>query len=242
MNNETAHISSPDNKAESRSNDDAELFCHRLDLTKCLESSAIRGHLHSIDDSGFQDPLGPPPFRWFLDDIAAKLLSSPPLSVHRILVPSLLSPTVYGTASCHPQEVLKFLHGLRGILRQFPTKAVALVTLPVSLYPRTAGLTRWIELLSDGVIELVPLPHYATCRTSDCGGNSQGLLRVHTLPVFHERGGGLAGSCLREDRSFKLTASDGIVVMPLSLPPVENERVTSITETELRSSLQTLYF
>ncbi|KAM4055661.1 PAXNEB protein [Hirsutella rhossiliensis] len=221
-----SNVSAPatDAQAGPASPDDAEPFCHSFDLTKRLESSAIRGQLHSLHGRDFQGHLAAPPFKPFLDDVAAKLASSPPLSVHRILVPNLLSPTVYGSAACQPHEVLQFLHGLRSILRQFPAKATALATLPVSLYPRTTGLTRWMELLSDGVIELVSLPRHATTNHgSDRDGNFQGLLRVHSLPVFHERGGGLANSCLREDRSFKLSASNGMVIMPFSLPPVGDQ-------------------
>lgn len=81
-----------------------------------------------------------------------------------------------------------------------------------------------MELLSDGVIELVSFPHLANINHgADREGSAQGLLRVHSLPVFHERGGGLANSCLGEDKSFRLSASSGIVIMPFSLPPVGDE-------------------
>lgn len=89
-----------------------------------------------------------------------------------------------------------------------------------------------MEVLFDGVIELVHLhrpPHISG--TSDERGvdKVQGLVRVHTLPVFHERGGGLQGTWDREDMSFYLSASSGLVIKPFSLPPVGTENTEPVT-------------
>ncbi|PNY26277.1 Elongator complex protein 4, partial [Tolypocladium capitatum] len=214
-----------DVRAGSVPSDEASLFCHAFDLTKRLETSAIRGQLHSFRLTDAMSGEAQPPFRAFISDVASKLKGSPSSSVHRILIPSLLSPTLYSSAACQPQEVLQFLHSLRSLLRQFPTRAMALVTLPESLHPRSAGLTRWMELLFDGVVELIPVQYHAQigCGPTD-GDRTQGLLRVHSLPIFHEKGGGLEGSWVREDMSFKLSASSGMVIMPFSLPPVADDK------------------
>ncbi|POR37411.1 Uncharacterized protein TPAR_02393 [Tolypocladium paradoxum] len=213
-----------DAQAGSVPSDEASPFCHAFDLTKRLETSAIRGQLHSSRPTDAMSRPGQAPFRAFISDVASRLKGSPSSSVHRILVPSLLSPTLYGSAACQPQEVLQFLHSLRSLLRQFPTRTTALATLPESLHPRSAGLTRWIELLFDGVVELLPLRHGAQIgRGTADEDKTQGLLRVHSLPVFHEKGGGLEGGWVREDMSFKLSASSGMVIMPFSLPPVGDD-------------------
>lgn len=103
-----------------------------------------------------------------------------------------------------------------------------MVTLPVSLFPRSTGLTRWMELLLDGVLELIPLQHQSQMALElGKGDKSQGLLRAHSLPIFHEKGGGLEGSWSREDLSFKLSASSGLVITPYSLPPVGEEEETA---------------
>lgn len=71
------------------------------------------------------------------------------------------------------------------------------------------------------MLELVPLQneiHQTQREGKDEKG--QGLLRVHSLPVFHEKGGGLEGGWEREDLSFRLSASAGMVITPFSLPPV----------------------
>ena len=191
-------------------------FCHSFDLSRRLEPSAIRGQLICLP---MRDTALEAPFSGFLTKVASALRDSSPSSIHRILVPGVLSPTLYGSTACQPRAILQFLHGLRALLRQFPARATALVALPISLFPRSTGLTRWMELLSDGVIELVPLQH----RNQEDKDKAQGMLRVHSLPVFHEKGGGLEGGWVRQDMSFKLSASSGMVITPYSLPPVGDD-------------------
>lgn len=117
--------------------------------------------------------------------------------------------------------MLQFLHSLRGLLRQHPARLTALVTFPVSLYSRQSGLTKWIELLFDGVLELVPLQQQIQPpQNPTAEEKSQGLLTVHSLPIFHEKGGGMDDNWRREDLSFKLSASSGLVITPFSLPPI----------------------
>ncbi|KAM5354349.1 hypothetical protein ACJ41O_000998 [Fusarium nematophilum] len=206
----------------------ASIFCHGFDLTKRLESSAIKGQLHAMPVDG---PLTSPtqtPFQRFISDVTSRIKNSPPSTVHRIVVPSLLSPTLYSFAASQPQEILKFLHALRALLRQFPTQLTAFLTVPTTLFPRSSGLTRWMELLSDGVLELIPLQHQAPItREPGSEDKGQGLLRAHSLPVFHEKGGGLEGTWNRENLSFKLSSSSGLVITPFSLPPIGDEEETT---------------
>lgn len=193
-------------------------FCHSFDLTKRLESNHVKGRLHTTmvgDTTSFDK---------FLADTTSIVNTSPRDSIHRVVIPGLLSPTLYRPRSCRPQEVLQLLHGLRALLRKHPNQVTAVVTLPVTLYPRSNGLTRWMELLFDGVLELVPLQHQSQMALEPGKEDkSQGLIRAHSLPVFHEKGGGLEGSWVREDLSFKLSASSGLVITPYSLPPVGEE-------------------
>lgn len=173
-----------------------------------------------------EGPMASPtytPFQKFITDVTYKIKNSPPSTIHRIVVPSLLSPTLYNSAASQPKEILKFLHGLRALLRQFSAQVTALVTIPATLFPRSTGLTRWMELLSDGVLELIPLQHQApVVREPGSEDKGQGLLRAHSLPVFHEKGGGLEGTWNRENLSFKLSSSSGLVITPFSLPPIDD--------------------
>jgi elongator complex protein 4 len=216
-------------------------FCHSFDLSKRLPPSACKGSLHPTPSTcppTFDQPsqAATSPFKMIIKHLQTKLSASSPTDIHRIIIPSLLLPSLYAPQCAHPSEVLQFLHSLRALLRQYPAQLTAIITLPTTLYPRTSGLVRWIELLSDGVIELIPLPANpgappppSSGSGSKSGGSgksdqAQGLLYVHTLPVYHEKGGGGSGaSSFRETLSFSLSASRGLVIKPYSLPPMEGE-------------------
>lgn len=180
----------------------------------------------------FENKQAPSALKTFVKELQVKLQASPPSSIHRIVVPSLLSPTLYTSEACQPSEAVQFLHAIRALQRQYPNQLTALMTLPVSLFPRTSGLTRWIELLSDGVLEMIPLPPKLGAApppssgsgTSKVQDQSQGILRVHSLPIFHEKGGGGAeNNHFREDLSFHMSGTKGLVIQPYVLPPLEEE-------------------
>lgn len=211
------------------------VFCHAFDLTKKLSTTSIRGALLSTPASNpmslsFDGKEAPSAFKLFIKDLQARLQSSPPSTIHRVVVPSLLSPTVYSPRACKPSEVLQFLHALRALLRRYSAQLTVLITLPLSLYPRSNGVTRWIELLSDGVLEMIPLPPKlgaappSSNSASKIQDQSQGILRVHSLPIYHEKGGGGAeNNHFREDLSFHMSTSKGLVIQPYVLPPLEEE-------------------
>ncbi|KAI0444263.1 Elongator complex protein 4 [Xylaria telfairii] len=208
----------------------ATTFCHSFDLTKRLSPGDVKGQI------GFHQSMIIPipraqqttPFKLFIQDLSSKLASSPPSYVHRVIVPNLLAPTMYSSSSSLPQEVLQFLHSLRALLRQYPKALTAILTLPLSLYPRTTGLTRWMELLCDGVFEFIPLQsttiHKPPPSSKGEGKDDekfQGLVKVHSLPIFHEKGGG-SHSAL-DDQSFSLSRSRGLIIKPYYLPPADDE-------------------
>ncbi len=99
------------------------------------------------------------PYTTALKRLASTLATSPANAVHRLVIPSLLSPALYPPHASSPEQVLPFLHGIRALLSTYSSRLTAMITLPLSLYPRSSGLVRWMELLSDGVIELSPFPH-----------------------------------------------------------------------------------
>lgn len=106
-----------------------------------------------------------------------------------------------------------------------------MLTIPLTLFSRSTGLVRWIELLSDGVLELAPFPHSidAGPSTTTSGAATaqeekpQGMLRVHRLPVFHEKGGGGGGSGGVGDNLAFTVSRRKFVIKPFSLPPVEGD-------------------
>ena len=200
-------------------------FCHTFDLTKRLvhppDSILTFQRIDSSDSSQS-------PFTEALKRLSSALASSPQNTVHRLVIPSLLTPALYPPHASSPEHLLQFLHCVRALLSTYSSRLTSMLTLPLSLHPRSSGLVRWMELLSDGVIELSPFPHSyrAEASTPSSGPAAsqeeppQGLLRIYRLPIFHERGGG-TGS-VGEDWAFTLSRRK-FAIKPFSLPPIEGD-------------------
>ncbi|KAI4205773.1 MAG: hypothetical protein LQ350_000271 [Teloschistes chrysophthalmus] len=199
-------------------------FCHTFDLTKRLTVTDPKA-LNFIPVRPV--PVDKSPFEQILQTFREQLVTFPKTTLHRLVIPSLLSPALYPPHASSPQHVLQFLHSLRAMLRQFPTQIVAMISLPLMLYPRTTGLTAWMELLSDGIIELSPFPHsFDSGPPTTTGGAAavqeekpQGMVKVHRLPVFSEKGGGGMPS---DDLVFILSRRK-FTIKPFNLPPVEGD-------------------
>jgi elongator complex protein 4 len=106
-----------------------------------------------------------------------------------------------------------------------------MITLPLALYPRSLGLVRWIEILSDGVFELAPFPHNIDNRPSHATSGAataqeekpQGMFKAHRLPVFHEiGGGGSRNEGVIDDLAFTVSRRS-FAIKPFSLPPMEGD-------------------
>lgn len=167
------------------------------------------------------------PFAPVLERVHASLSNSAPSTIHRLVIPSILSPALYPPQSNQPQYVLPFMHGLRALFAAHPNRLTAIMSLPLSLYPRSSGLVRWIELLNDGVLELSPFPHSADGQLSVSRGlvgtteePPQGLLQVHRLPMLHDRGSGTGSS--ENDWTFTLSRRK-FTIKPFNLPPIEGD-------------------
>ncbi|KIV86840.1 hypothetical protein PV11_02425 [Exophiala sideris] len=198
-------------------------FCHTFDLTKRLvhpASSKIDFLQLSLSPS--QSPFVP-----VLKQLHDSISNSAPNTVHRIVIPSMLSPALYPPQCSQPQYVLQFLHSLRALFAEYPNRVIAMMSLPLSLYPRSSGLVRWIELLNDGVFELAPFPHSADADATIPRGPAgtaeeppQGLLQVHRIPILHDRGSGTSTS--ENDWTFTLSRRK-FTIKPFNLPPLEGD-------------------
>lgn len=196
-------------------------FCHAFDLTKRLAHPSI-GNMNFIPFTSTREPLFPSIHKRLRGAIA----SSPPNTVHRIVIPSLLNPTIYPSDASQPENVLPFLHSLRALMNTSNARITAMITVPLSLFPRMSGIVRWMELLSDGVIELCPFPHSADALATSGAATSheeppQGMLKTHRLPVLHERGGGNDQN-IGQDWAFNLSRRK-FEIKPFSLPPAEGD-------------------
>jgi len=200
-------------------------FCHAFDLTKRLTHPS----LSSIDYIPVM-PSRESPYISIYKRLQTAIASSPSNTIHRIVIPSLLNPAVYPPGASQPQNLLQFLHSLRALLATYANRVTAMITLPLSLYPRSSGLVRWMELLSDGVMELCPFPHSSDASAANAMSGAataqeeppQGMLKTHRLPVMHERGGG-SDQNIGEDWAFTLSRRK-FEIKPFSLPPAEGDR------------------
>ncbi|KAL2810764.1 Elongator complex protein 4 [Aspergillus granulosus] len=197
-------------------------FCHAFDLTKRLTHPSI-GNITYIPIRPSNEPL----LVSIQRKLEAAITSSPPNTVHRIVIPSFLNPTLYPPEVSQPENVLPFLHSLRALMSRPTSRITAMITLPLSLFPRSSGLVRWMEIISDGVIELCPFPHSADALSTSGAATSQeeppqGMLKTHRLPVLHERGGG-SDQNIGQDRAFTLSRRK-FEIKPFSLPPAEEDK------------------
>ncbi|KAL9089318.1 MAG: hypothetical protein Q9159_002619 [Coniocarpon cinnabarinum] len=205
------------------------LFCHTFDLAKRIELPSNPAITHYIADAS--SPLTDP-FTKIIRSLASTL-SSEPGKIHRIIIPGLLSPVSYPPHACQAQFILRFLHSLRALLRRHSSNATAFVSLPLTLHPRSTALTCWCEQLLDGIIELAPFPFrpddYAQNRLSTSGAvtaneeRPQGMVKLHKLPVFHERGGGGGIKGLGDDLAFTVSRRR-FWIGAFSLPPEEGDK------------------
>nr|POE51844.1 elongator complex protein 4 [Quercus suber] len=201
-------------------------FCHTFDLTKRLPLPPD-SRIHHIPITS----TSANPFLSILSSLTSTLKNSPPDAVHRVIIPSILSPALWPPTSSLPHHFLSFLHSLRALLRTHPDRLTALLTLPLELHPRSSGLVRYAENLADGVVQLSPFPHLMDAThphnqqsASDRDEHPQGMLKVHKLPVSTERGegGAGAGNSLGDDLAFTVSRRK-FVVKPFSLPPMEGD-------------------
>ncbi|CZT25661.1 related to RNA polymerase II elongator complex, subunit ELP4 [Ramularia collo-cygni] len=201
-------------------------FCHTFDLTKRLVAPPdAKISYIAISPSATFDSI--------LQSISRSLDASSPNTVHRLIMPSMLSPALYPPTAGRPEHLLGFFRSLRALLRQHSGRLVAMITLPLELYPRNTALVRWAESLSDGVFELTPFPHLmdASNALAESGGarsgdeQPQGMVKIHKLPINTERGegGAGAGNSLGEDLAFTVSRRK-FVIKPFSLPPLEGDQ------------------
>ena len=197
-------------------------FCHSFDLSKRLvHPASAQLKFLRLDPSPARNC-----FSSVLSELASTLSSTSPSTIHRLIVPSLMSPALYPSHTSLPDQILTFQHGLRKLLSVHAKRLVVIQSLPLSLYPRTSGLTKWIEILSDGVYDLTPFPHSADAEFQNSRDPTtkeeppQGLLRVHKLPILHELG--IGTSLVDTDWTFTLSRRK-FTIKPFNLPPIEGD-------------------
>lgn len=233
----------------------AATFCHAFDLTKRLAPTDIKGTLHAFP---LPNPLKPSPqpehvhspLRKFLASIKKSLDSTPPSSIHRVVLPNFLAPTLYAMDGWTFPYVIALFAGLRAMLRDYSRRLTVMVSMSTSLYSHDNECVFRLETLCDNIVELIPLPpgppsamtasnkptkaSFGTDKGSPAD-KMQGWFKVHKLQVYSELGGGgtgAQGKPLTENLCFSVSGHKGLVVTPYSLPPIEEMGPKEKTESK----------
>lgn len=111
-----------------------------------------------------------------------KLLADHPDKIVRVCIPTFLHPAIYAKTMSDSDFVIGFFTQLRALTRKYKDRFSAMVSLPLVLYPRSSPMTRWMELLSDSVLEFHPFSVKVQEK------QFQGLVNVLKLAGLSERG------------------------------------------------------
>ncbi|KAG5519240.1 hypothetical protein PMAC_002328 [Pneumocystis sp. 'macacae'] len=191
-------------------------YCHTFDLSKRLKIP----HTASITCSKVL-PISSKPYKEFILEILELLSSKSPQTI-RLVIPNILSPILYPSESLKHKNILEFFHTLRALLRTYSDRLVAMISISTQLYSRETGIIRYLELLSDGVLELIPFSN------SNFTDGFQGLLKLHKLPFSQNsfnHGNDLAFKISRKKFSIELW----------SLPPVDEKEFYTVNKTDTSS-------
>ncbi|ODQ80866.1 hypothetical protein BABINDRAFT_161061 [Babjeviella inositovora NRRL Y-12698] len=128
-----------------------------------------------------------------IEGVIRQNLSRVPTKIIRVVVPNLLSPTLYPPHFSSSMEILPFVHQLRALLRKYPGNLSVVSSLALDLYPKHSSTTVLLENLHDAVIHLLPFNQEIAAlieRTykNDPTKIQHGLVNIYKLPVLSERG------------------------------------------------------
>ena len=210
-------------------------------MTKRLSIDSGRPLHHiEISPTAFLDPSC---LSQMMTSLAGKIASTSHDTIHRLIVPSFISPALYPPQSWKANHTLRFLGALRALLRIHSHQLTAMLTISTSLHHHHSGIVSWIEELCDGVMELLPFPYSIDIKPCPSKSLSpgrhphtselerpHGMFKVHKLPITTEKGGGCG---MGEDLAFSVRRKD-FVVSSYHLPPVGGS--TEGHETAFRES------
>ncbi|KAI8050134.1 Elongator complex protein 4 [Gilbertella persicaria] len=168
-------------------------YCSQFDLTKRIPANILEeAHTeimqwtHELDEKDDHDD-----YSILLDKIRQVVLNGnfssaipvapgTPRHALRVAIHSLASPSwQYKT----PNDLYKFFHALRGLLRfSFGT---AIVTIPAYLYDEVPNVMKRIEHMVDAVIEIESFAGDPVHNEAAYTQNYHGFFHVHKLPVLN---------------------------------------------------------
>ncbi|KAK6463969.1 Elongator complex protein 4 [Scheffersomyces coipomensis] len=128
-----------------------------------------------------------------IEGIIKLQLKQDPSKTIRLVIPSLLNPTIYSPIFSAPTFIIPFIHTLRAQLRKYENSLSLIASICLELYPRDSSLTSTLEGLFDSVIHLQPFNQEMSQLIEKAYKNEpakiqQGLVNIIKLPVLSEKG------------------------------------------------------
>ena len=113
--------------------------------------------------------------------------------VIRLVIPSILNPSLYHPSYTSLSFLIPFIHSLRSLLRQYSSNLVMVCSISLDLYPKDSNLLVLVQSLFDAVIHLQPFSQEMTQLLEKAYKNEpskiqQGLVNIMKIPVLSERG------------------------------------------------------
>ncbi|CAH6722636.1 elongator complex protein 4 [[Candida] jaroonii] len=175
------------NEDEDSSEEVNENYTHQFDITERLRPVPDNQEITFVQVSEYKKMLAQ------INDIVKLHLSKNPSKTIRILVPNLLSPSIYPSTFSKSSIVIPFIHGMRSILKSNSSNISLVYSIPTDLYPKTSNLISIIEQLSDSVLQLHPFHQKLSELIEKSYKNEpskvqHGFLNIVKLPILSERG------------------------------------------------------
>lgn len=159
-------------------------FNHQFDITSRLTPSPNQNEITFI------------PIQSSFKPIISKIeqtIKQHPDKIIRLLIPSILNPSMYSPQLCSPIEILPFIHSLRSLTRKFQTRLSLSVSISLELFPRDSSLIKHFENLFDTVVHLEPFDQEMLKFLEKAYSNQptkiqHGLVHLYKIPYLSERG------------------------------------------------------
>ncbi|KAI9261992.1 Elongator complex protein 4 [Sporodiniella umbellata] len=233
-------------KQDSKNVEEPKPYCSQFDLTKRITKETLDQAKTDILQWDYQ---GDEDYKTLIDEIRKVVLEGnfssaipvapgTPRNALRLAIHSIGSPS---WQSQSPQDLYKFFHALRGLLRfSFGT---AMITIPAHLYDEAPHLIKRIEYMVDAVIEIESFAGDPVHNEAAYTQNYHGFFHVHKLPVLNSllppstklsvlSGGGSndLGFKLRRKRfaieTFHLPPEGGVVTRRTEAPSTKEEETS----------------
>jgi elongator complex protein 4 len=159
-------------------------FNHQFDITSRLVPTPNQNEITFI-------PIQPA-FKPILAQIERSIKQHPD-KIIRLIIPSLLNPSMYPPQLSSTTEILPFVHSLRSLTRKFQNRLTLSCSLSLELFPRDSSLTKHLENLFDTVLHLEPFDQEMLKFLEKAYSNQptkvqHGLVHLYKIPNLSEKG------------------------------------------------------